>query len=32
LKAVAAFAAGGLKALANQQTEVARLLLTQIRK
>jgi hypothetical protein len=32
LKAVAAFAAGGVKALANQQTEVARLLLTQIKK
>jgi hypothetical protein len=32
LKAVAAFAAGGVKALANQNTEAARLLLTQVRK
>jgi hypothetical protein len=32
LKAVAAFATGGVKALASQQTEAARLLLTQIRK
>jgi hypothetical protein len=32
LKAVAAFAAGGIKALANQSTEAARLLLTQIKK
>jgi hypothetical protein len=32
LKAVAAFAAGGVKALAAQQSEAARLLLTQIRK
>jgi hypothetical protein len=32
LKAVAAFAAGGVKALASQQTEAARLLLTQIKK
>jgi hypothetical protein len=32
LKAVAAFATGGAKALAEQRTEAARLLLTQIRK
>ena len=32
LKAVAAFAAGGIRALAEQKTEAARLLLTQIRK
>jgi hypothetical protein len=32
LKAVAAFAAGGVKALANQNSEAARLLLTQIKK
>jgi hypothetical protein len=32
LKAVAAFATGGLKALANQNSEAAKLLLTQIRK
>jgi hypothetical protein len=32
LKAVAAFAAGGVKALASQQTEAARLLLTQVKK
>jgi hypothetical protein len=32
LKAVAVFAAGGLEALANQQTESARLLLTQIKQ
>jgi hypothetical protein len=32
LKAVAAFAAGGVKALGNQNTEAARLLLTQIRR
>jgi hypothetical protein len=32
LKAVAAFASGGAKALANQNSEVARLLLTQIKK
>jgi hypothetical protein len=32
LKAVAAFAAGGVKALASQQTEAARLLLTQIKR
>lgn len=32
LKAVAAFAAGGLKALASQQSEAARLLLKQIKK
>jgi hypothetical protein len=32
LKAVAAFASGGMKALANQNTEAAKLLLTQIRK
>jgi hypothetical protein len=32
LKAVAAFAAGGVKALANQNTEAAKLLLTQVRK
>jgi hypothetical protein len=32
LKAVAAFAAGGVKALANQNSEAARLLLTQVRK
>jgi hypothetical protein len=32
LKAVAAFAAGGVKGLASQQTEAARLLLTQIKK
>jgi hypothetical protein len=32
LKAVAAFAAGGIKALADQNSEAARLLLTQIRK
>jgi hypothetical protein len=31
LKAVAAFAAGGIKALANQKTEAARLLLTQVK-
>jgi len=30
--AVAIFAAGGIKALADQKTEAARLLLTQIRK
>ena len=32
LKAVAAFAAGGMKALAAQKTEAARLLLTQVKK
>jgi hypothetical protein len=32
LKAVAAFAAGGVKALADQKTEAAKLLLTQVRK
>jgi len=32
LKAVAAFAAGGVKALTNQNTEAAKLLLTQIKK
>jgi hypothetical protein len=32
LKAVAAFAAGGIKALASQNSEAARLLLTQVRK
>jgi hypothetical protein len=32
LKAVAAFATGGMKALANQQTDAARLLLTQIKQ
>jgi hypothetical protein len=32
LKAVAVFAAGGIKALANENSEAARLLLTQIRK
>lgn len=32
LKAVAAFAAGGVKALANQNSEAAKLLLTQVRK
>jgi hypothetical protein len=32
LKAVAAFAAGGVKALANQDTAAAKLLLTQVRK
>jgi hypothetical protein len=32
LRAVAAFAAGGLKALTTQQSEASRLLLTQIRK
>jgi hypothetical protein len=32
LKAVAAFAAGGVKALTNQNTEAARLLLTQVQK
>jgi hypothetical protein len=32
LKAVAAFAAGGIRALADQKTEAARLLLTQIKK
>jgi hypothetical protein len=32
LKAVAAFAAGGAKALANQNSDAARLLLTQIKK
>jgi len=32
LKAVAAFATGGIKALASQQTEAARLLLTQVKK
>ena len=32
LKAVAAFAAGGVKALANQNSETAKLLLTQIKK
>jgi hypothetical protein len=32
LKAVAAFAAGGVRALADQRTEAARLLLTQIKK
>jgi hypothetical protein len=32
LKAVAAFAAGGIKALANQNSEAAKLLLTQIKK
>jgi hypothetical protein len=32
LKAVAAFAAGGVKALANQNSEAARRLLTQIKK
>ena len=32
LKAVAAFATGGLKALAAQKTEAATLLLTQIKK
>ena len=32
LKAVAAFAAGGVKALAGQNTEAAKLLLTQVRK
>jgi hypothetical protein len=32
LKAVAAFAAGGVKALANRNSEAARLLLTQIKK
>ena len=32
LKAVAAFAAGGIQALADQKTEAARLLLTQIKK
>jgi hypothetical protein len=32
LRAVAAFAAGGIKALANQNSEAARLLLTQVRK
>jgi hypothetical protein len=32
LKAVAAFAAGGMKALADQNSEAAKLLLTQIRK
>jgi hypothetical protein len=32
LKAVAAFAAGGIKALADQNSEAARLLLTQIKK
>jgi hypothetical protein len=32
LKAVAAFAAGGVKALANQNSEAARLLLTQLKK
>jgi hypothetical protein len=32
LKAVAAFATGGAKALASQQTEAARLLLAQVRK
>jgi hypothetical protein len=32
LKAVAAFASGGVKALANQNSEAARLLLTQVKK
>jgi hypothetical protein len=32
LKAVAAFAAGGMKALADQNSEAARLLLTQVKK
>jgi hypothetical protein len=32
LKAVAAFAAGGMQALAAQKTEAARLLLTQVKK
>jgi hypothetical protein len=32
LKAVAAFASGGVKALANQNSEAAKLLLTQVRK
>jgi hypothetical protein len=32
LKAVAAFAAGGIRALAHQKTDAARLLLTQIKK
>jgi hypothetical protein len=32
LKAVAAFAVGGVKALANQSSEAAALLLTQVRK
>jgi hypothetical protein len=32
LRAVAAFATGGVKALANQNTDAARLLLTQVRK
>ena len=32
LKAVAAFAAGGISALADQKTEAARLLLTQMKK
>jgi hypothetical protein len=32
LKAVAAFATGGIKALAGQQTEAAKLLLTQVKK
>ena len=32
LKAVAAFASGGVKALANQNTEAARLLLTQVKQ
>jgi hypothetical protein len=32
LKAIAAFASGGVKALAAQQTEAARLLLTQVKK
>jgi hypothetical protein len=32
LKAVAAFATGGVKALANQNSEAAKLLLTQIKK
>ena len=32
LKAVAAFAAGGIRALADQKSEAARLLLTQIKK
>ena len=32
LRAVAAFATGGVKALANQNTEAAKLLLTQVRK
>jgi hypothetical protein len=32
LKAVAAFATGGIRALADQKTEAAKLLLTQIRK